>query len=284
MPELPEVETIVQDLDKKLKNNIISEIQVLNKKSLNLPAAKLKSLIGRKIKNVRRRAKMIIIELSKDFLVIHLKMTGQLVYKADHKIIAGGHPISGVGRELPNKFTRVIFKFKNGSSLFFNDVRKFGWIKLISYGQLDVMDKNLGVEPLSSNFGLEIFKRILIRKPKTTIKQALMDQAHLVGLGNIYSDEVLFAAAVRPMRRVASLEQTEIKKIWMVIPKILNYAIKHRGTSFSDYVDAKGEVGNFIKYLKVYGREGERCKKCLGKVEKTKIGGRSAHFCPKCQK
>ncbi len=284
MPELPEVETIVRDLNKKLKNKQIEEIQILNKKSLNLTPAKLRSLAGRIIKKVWRRAKMIIIALNKDFLVIHLKMTGQLVYKADHKIIAGGHPISGVGRELPNKFTRVIFKFKNGSSLFFNDVRKFGWIKLISHGQLDVMDKNLGVEPLSSNFSLEIFKSILVKKPKTTIKQALMDQTHLVGLGNIYSDEVLFAAGVRPMRRVISLKQNKIKKIWVAIPKILKYAIKHRGTSFSDYVDAKGEAGNFIKYLKVYGREGERCKKCLGKVEKTKIGGRSSHWCAKCQK
>ncbi len=285
MPELPEVETIVQDLNKKLKGKIIKELTVLDTKALNFSVAKFRKLVvGQVIKSVRRRAKMIIIELKNNFLLIHLKMTGQLVFKFGNSIVAGGHPITGVGKKLPNKFTRVTFVFNDNSQLFFNDVRRFGWIKLASGDELTKIVSDLGVEPLSKEFTLEKFREILAGKPNTTIKQAIMDQKFLAGLGNIYSDESLFLAGIKPRRKAKTLSENEIKKLWQAIPKILKYAVKYRGTSFNDYVDIRGEAGNFIKYLKVYGKAGERCRKCGSIIKKVKLGGRGTHWCDECQR
>ena len=285
MPELPEVETIVRDLAKRIKNKKITKIKVLDKKTFQLSEKETKTVIGKLIKAVKRRAKMIIIELSdNNFLVIHLKMTGQLVYQTKKQIIAGGHPIAHLGKILPNKFSRVIFKLNDGSKLYFNDVRRFGWIKLVKPSALAELDKDLGVEPLSLEFSLEKFEEILGRQKNQTIKQAIMDQKYLSGLGNIYADEALFTAKIKPLRQSKSLSEDEIKNLWQAIPKILKYAIAHRGTSFSDYVDAQGEVGNFIKYLKVYSRTGEQCKRCGAVVQQAKIAGRSAHWCNRCQK
>ena len=284
MPELPEVETIVRDLNLELKNKKIIAIESRDKKIFRLTARDVKNLIGRTVKSVRRRAKMIIIDFGANYLIIHLKMTGQLVYKTKSSVIAGGHPIANEGRELPNKFTRVILRFNDKSLLYFNDVRRFGWMKLMSAQEWARFNEKLGVEPLSRNFTLEYFKNFLWRKRKSTVKQALLDQKYISGIGNIYADESLFAARIKPFRRAHSLKPREIKKLWQAIPEILRRAIKHRGTSFNDYVDARGEAGNFIKYLKIYGRAGEKCKNCGRPIKKMKLGGRGAHWCDYCQK
>ncbi len=284
MPELPEVETIVRDLEKKLRHKKITGLESLDIKVFQLTPGQVKKIIGKKIKEVRRRAKMIIIDLGDDFLVIHLKMTGQLVLKTRSGLIAGGHPIINAGNELPNKFTRVIFKFSGANALFFNDVRRFGWIRLISKDDFLKLDKSFGAEPLAPGFTLEYFKRALSGKKKTSIKQALLEQGLIAGIGNIYADEALFLAGLRPFRRVKSLKSKEMEKLWRVIPGLLKKAIKYRGTSFSDYVDALGRRGNFIKFLRVYGRAGEKCFRCGGAVEKMKLGGRSTHWCGRCQK
>ncbi|MDO8592230.1 MAG: bifunctional DNA-formamidopyrimidine glycosylase/DNA-(apurinic or apyrimidinic site) lyase [bacterium] len=284
MPELPEVETIVRDLEHRLKNKKLTGIKSLDKKVFRLTAAEAKKIIGQPVRSVERRAKMIIINLGRDNLLIHLKMTGQLVYKSKAAIIAGGHPIKLERQDLPNKFTRVIFKFSDQSALYFNDVRRFAWVKLASAAELASLKGKLGAEPLGSDFTLDYLKKVLARKRKTTIKQALIDQKFISGIGNIYADESLFAARIKPMRRAGSLEPNEVKKLWQAIPKILRLAIKHRGTSFSDYVDARGQAGNFIKYLKVYGRAGQPCQGCAGLVKKIKLGGRGTHWCDECQK
>jgi len=284
MPELPEVETIVRDLDSKLKNKKITAVQFLDKKAIQAPIKEMKRIVGWTVRAVRRRAKMIIIDLGGSFLIIHLKMTGQLVLKSGGKLIAGGHPIINQGLELPNKFSRIIFKFNNQTVLYFNDIRRFGWVKLIREPDFLKFNQALGVEPLSADFTLEYFKQVLSRRPRTTIKQALLEQKYISGIGNIYADESLFLAGVKPFRRVKSLAPEEVKKIWRAIPRILRLAIKHRGTSFSDYVDARGRAGNFVKYLKVYGRAGEKCIKCGRLVKKMKLGGRGTHWCERCQK
>lgn len=284
MPELPEVETIARDLDKKLRNKKIKEVEVLDKKALNIGAPEFREqAIGQAVKSISRRAKMIIIELGEKYLLIHLKMTGQLVYVSKKEKIAGGHPMAREGKELPNKFTRVIFKFGDNSKLYFNDVRRFGWIKLADIKGLEENLKDLGIEPLSKEFILKKFKEILARKRNSAVKQALMDQRRVAGIGNIYADEILFEAGIKPFREIGTLSEPEIKKLWLAIPKILKYAVKRRGTTFSDYVDAEGEVGSFAKYLKVYGRAGEKCKKCGRLIKKMKLGGRSAHWCEACQ-
>ncbi len=287
MPELPEVETIVRGLDKKLKNKTIKEVEVLDKKALtlNIGAPKFREqAVGQAVKSISRRGKMIIIKLREKYLLIHLKMTGQLVLASDSEKIAGGHPIAHGGKELPNKFTRVIFKFSDNGKLYFNDVRKFGWVKLVDIKGLEENLKNLGVEPLSKEFTLKKFKEILARKNNAIVKQAIMDQKYIAGIGNLYADEILFTSGIKPFRQVKTLSESEIKNFWQAIPRVLKYAVKHRGTSFSDYVDAKGEVGSFAKYLKVYGRAGEKCKKCGQSIKKMKLGGRSAHWCDICQK
>jgi len=283
MPELPEIETIVRDLDKKLKNKRIIAIKSLDKKVFQLTPADVKRAVGKKIRVVKRRAKMIIIDLGKNSLVVHLKMTGQLVYVGSGRVIAGGHPIVNQNKILPNKFTRVIFKF-NKSTLYFNDMRRFGWIKLMSTDEFIKFNKQLGVEPLSSEFTPEYFNKILSFRQKILIKQVLLDQKYISGIGNIYADESLHIARIKPFRKVKTLKPAEITKLWRAIPKILKYAIKHRGTSFNDYVDAQGEAGNFIKHLKVYGRAGEKCKNCGQPVKKIKLGGRGTHWCDYCQK
>lgn len=226
-------------------------------------------------------------------------MTGQLVLKGvGHGLVAGGHPIVGpanggtgagpapqhAGPALPNKFSRAVFKFSDGSKLFFNDVRRFGWLKFLSRAGLDKEYRSLGVEPLTREFSLEKFKEILKRKKNTTIKQALFDQKYLAGIGNIYADESLFAARIKPQRKARSLKPAEIKKLWLSIRKILKLAIRHRGTSFSDYRDSRGQPGNFIKYLKVYGRAGSPCRVCGRPVKKSRLGGRGTHWCGHCQK
>ncbi|MDO8667779.1 MAG: bifunctional DNA-formamidopyrimidine glycosylase/DNA-(apurinic or apyrimidinic site) lyase [bacterium] len=284
MPELPEVETIVRDLDKKLKNKKLVAIDSRDKKVFQLSRKELKNLLGKKVIAVRRRAKMIVFDFGGYYLIIHLKMTGQLVLKTKTGWLAGGHPILNKSGGLPNKFSRVIFKFNDGSRLFFNDIRRFGWIKLIDKDEFLKFNLGLGIEPLSSDFTLEYFKQVLERRKRIKIKQALLEQKYLAGIGNIYADESLYAARLRPFRRVRTLKPAEIKRLWLTIPRILTLAIKHRGTSFSDYVDARGEQGNFIKYLKVYGRAGEKCGNCGGFVKKIKLAGRGTHWCDSCQK
>lgn len=294
MPELPEVETIATDLEKNLKGTVVKDFKVLNETTkraqplVNYPLAIFKrKLLGGKIEAVSRRAKMIVIKVGRSYLLVHLKMTGQLVYRAcgDKRcqIVAGGHPIVGVGQELPNKFTRAVFDFGDGSSLYFNDVRRFGWLRLLDENEWHAYEKTLGMEPLSREFDLAAFRAVLSRKKKTAIKQALLDQKHLVGIGNIYADEAMFMAGIKPTRQVSSLTGEETKKLWQAIPKVLRLAIKHRGTSFNDYRDASGEKGNFLKYLNVYGRSGEKCKRCGSTVKKIMLGGRGTHWCDSCQ-
>jgi len=284
MPELPEVETIVRDLNRKLRNKKIIAVDTSDKKVFQLSNREIKKVIGKKIRSIERRAKMIIFDLGDCRLIIHLKMTGQLVLRTKGELIAGGHPIINQGRDLPNKFSRVTFKFNDNSSLFFNDVRRFGWVKLAVGDEFIKFNEGLGVEPLGLNFTLEYFKQVLSSKKKSTIKQALLDQKKISGIGNIYADESLFQAGLKPFRRVKALKFNEIERLWLAIPKVLKHAIKYRGTSFSDYVDARGEAGNFIKYLNVYGRAGEKCKQCGGLIKKMKLSGRGTHWCGRCQR
>lgn len=287
MPELPEVETITLGLRKKIIGKKIEQVKIIDPNVISSDEKSfLRQVLGKKIKTISRRAKMIVTELSENkFLLIHLKMTGQLVYAPRiGKIVAGGHSINNISHTLPNKFTRLIFIFNNQSKLYFNDVRRFGWIKLIDKDALKKIYSDFGVEPLTKDFTLDKFKEILSHKKNTAVKSALMDQKYLAGLGNIYSDEVLFAARIKPTRIVKTLAMAEIKKLWEAIPRVLRYSIKYRGTSFNDYVDAEGGKGNFVKYLKVYGRGGKDCYGCRGRIKRIKIGGRSSHFCDFCQK
>jgi len=283
MPELPEVQTIASDLQVVLPKQILTSVKILWAKSLNVSALRLKKvLVGRPVKNVYRLGKSLIIDFGEQVLHIHLKMTGQLVWCSARLTLAGGHPIIGVGEELPNKFTRVVFNFEAGQ-LFFNDVRKFGWIKLLSVESLSEYKKKLGLEPFGTEFTLKNFNNNLKRKSRSKIKAALLDQSIVVGLGNIYVDEVLFASKIRPEKLVGKLKLADYQNLFKNIQQILKLAIKHRGTSFSDYRDARGSKGKYLKYLKVYGRGGQPCLACGKNLEKQRIAGRGTHWCKNCQ-
>lgn len=232
-----------------------------------------RALNGATIKKISRRAKILIFELDSGWsMLVHLKMTGQLIFK---KTAGSGH-----------KHTHVIFNFTDGSQLLFNDLRQFGSLKLVKTSELGdfFVKEGLGPEPLLKDFTLSDFKTLLVKKPRARIKQFLMDPKNIAGIGNIYSDEILFASRVHPLRRVISLKSEEIKKIYDNIKKILSLAIKLKGTSSSDYLDAFGRKGRFAQKLKVYGKEGEKCVKCKSRIVRIKIGGRSAHFCSVCQR
>lgn len=279
MPELPEVETISRQLNKLIAGKKIKEIEVRLPKMVKMPPARFKrALEGAKIKKVGRRAKILVFEADNGWsFLIHLKMTGQLIYQP---------AINERGPIAENKHTHAIFCFIDGSRMIFNDLRRFGYLKLVKTDKLGefFIKEGLGPEPLEKDFALADFEALLAKNSKAKVKQFLMDPKIIAGIGNIYSDEILFFSGVHPLRRNQTLKKEEVKKIFQGIKKILPEAIKAKGTSAENYVDAFGQKGSFLKKLKVYGREGEKCVKCKGEVVRMKIGGRSAHFCPLCQK
>ena len=211
------------------------------------------------------------------------KISGQPASATPKVLLAGGHPVGLVG-DLPNKFSHVIINFIDGSTLYFNDIRKFGWVKYATNIERDIARQKYGLEPFDKEYNLKNFTAILKRYPKRKIKQLLMDQEKISGLGNIYADESLFASGILPTRLAGGLKPQEIKNLFAVIPKILKFAISKGGTTADNYVRTDGSKGQMIKYLKVYGRGGESCKRCHGKISKIKLGGRGTHFCKKCQK
>lgn len=287
MPELPEVETIRRDLAKVLVGKKIVDVKVVNSRAVKVNADSFKkSLLNKKVKGIERIGKLMMLDLSDgNFLLIHLKMTGQLIYRHGHQIIEGGHNLPVFKEnDLPTKCTWVIWKFNDGSNLYFNDMRKFGYLKIVNQKEKEIIVAKYGIEPLAKNFTLANFKKVLDKR-KTSIKAVLLNQALVAGIGNIYADEICFAASIRPDRSVAKMSDTEIKKVFTASESILKKAIAHKGTTFKDYVNAHGGKGNFSDYLQVYKRVGEKCLRCKkGIITSKKIGGRTSHYCPVCQK
>lgn len=293
MPELPEVETVRQDLVKHLVGARFSQIKIINFKNVAPQATFLAKLLnGKEILAIRRKGKLLMVDLkdSRNHLLFHLKMTGQLVLKGKKESIAGGHNLSeesfskAVGGSLPNKFTRAIFDFRDGETLFFNDMRKFGYIKLVDEKELAlILQNNYGPEPLDGEFNFEYLKSIL-KNRRAPVKAVILNQKLIAGLGNIYADESLFLAGISPWRFASSLKTEEIKILVQVIKKVIKKAILARGTTFKDFVDGKGNKGGFIKKLKVYQRQGKNCFICSGIILKKKVAGRGTHYCPTCQK
>lgn len=276
MPELPEVETIKNELARKILNKKIVQVDVeksFTKKIFPTPEKFRRMLKGKTFNKINRRAKLLIIGFGKQHLLIHLKLTGQLVYALKPDI-----------ESLSGKFVRVVFRFTDGSALYFNDLRKFGYLKILGKSDLTKELEKYGVEPLSAEFKLKEWDKILERRPNKKIKIVLLDQEAVAGIGNIYSDEACFHAGVRPLRIVKSLSESEKRRLFHSIKKVLNLGIKHHGVSVDQYVRSTGKRGNFQNLLKVYGRKGEQCKKCGNKISSLKIGGRTSCFCPRCQK
>lgn len=288
---MPEVETIRRDLSVLVGKNIIG-LKLLSPKSASHPAAFfIKSLVGQKLIGISRRGKLLMLEMNNGyFLLVHLKMTGQLIYQSHKTKIVGGHSLSSgsyeksVGGKLPNKHTRAIFYFSGGGELFFNDLRKFGYLKLAKREELDkILENGYGPEPLTREFTAAALTAIL-KTRKTNIKAVLLNQKLVAGLGNIYVDEALFASKISPLRPANKVKPAEIIRFVKETNKLIAKAIISRGTTFNNYVDSKGKRGNFSSFLKVYGRRGEACLVCGNPISRIKLVGRGTHYCPNCQK
>lgn len=291
MPELPEVETIRRDLGVLIGKKIIA-LDLLSPKTASHSAAFFKkNLLQQKLKEIKRRGKLLIFSFANGyFLLVHLKMTGQLIYESKSAKIVGGHSLSSgsyeksVGGRLPNKHTRAIFDFSSGDRLFFNDLRKFGYLKLVLKDELvKILKNNYGPEPLTPEFSALALERIF-KNRKTNVKAILLNQRLIAGLGNIYVDEALFAARISPERIASNVSKAESKLLAGEINKLIKKAIENRGTTFNNYVDSQGKKGNFSNLLKVYGRSREKCLVCGQLILKHKLAGRGTHYCPNCQK
>jgi len=279
MPELPEVETIRRDLESVLVGTRITEVEFVHDAGVfrilrRFPSRKVfaREVTGRTIEGVDRRGKYLLFRLGPErILLLHLGMTGQLLFR----------PVTTA----PDRFARVVFRL-NGSKLEFADARKFGELYLYRPGHYEAIDLNrLGPEPLSRDLSRAYLSRTFQGR-KRAIKAVLLDQSVVAGIGNIYSDEILFAAGIDPRRPAGSLTRKEIDRLYRAITGILTRAVERRGTSARDewFVDARGRPGGFQAELKVYQRKDDLCPECGETVVRETIGGRSAHFCPRCQK
>lgn len=332
MPELPEVETICRGLVRTVVGRKITNVKVNLPKVINTSPQRFRQKIKNAwIRSVRRRAKIIIINLSNDFsLGIHLKISGQLLYvpkqvpikKHTHIIFDLGNKSERLCQKCHSESPDVHRRAKNliperrdftefslshsetprfaqsdiksegfritgrGFQLRFVDTRQFGYIKLCSPHQInEVLGLGkFGPEPLEKSFTRHIFQKLIRRRRSGQIKPLLLNQGFVAGIGNIYADEILFFSRIHPLRRADKLSPKEINNIFIGIKQILLKAIKHKGTSVDSYVEISGRKGNYERFLKVYGREGEGCVRCKTAIKRIKIGSRSAHFCPSCQK
>ena len=283
MPELPEVETVKCDLEKVILNKKITSIEVLLERIISPELNEfIKRLRSNSIIKISRRGKLLIFHLEDgDYLLGHLKMTGQFIYREHNFEVITGNPNIFV-KELPNKHTRVIFTFADESKLFFNDIRTFGYLKLINKDDLEFCLRNYGpyvFTNLEKDYFLNSFKN-----RKTNLKAFLLNQKILSGIGNIYVDEICFDAKIRPTRLVSSLTKKDKLNLYHSTKYIINLAVEHRGTSFSDYVDARGQKGGYAMLAKVYKRDGQPCYECQELITKIRLAGRGTHYCQKCQK
>lgn len=288
MPELPEVETVRRGLHELIIGRVVKKVVYDTAKSFPNASADVEQfLIGATISDVRRRAKVLLIDLSTDYtLVIHLKMTGQLVFRAPDVAFGAGHPNDSLIGELPDRSTRVTFTFADGSHLYFNDQRKFGWVKLIPTIEVPNIDfmKKVGPEPLEADFMPEQFAARFKRRAKSPIKAALLDQTVIAGVGNIYADESLWGAKIHPLRKVATITDAEFNKLYHELRDVMNLAIAKGGSTDKNYVNAEGKRGSYMDFARVFRREGLPCPRCGTIIVKFKAAGRGTHICPNCQK
>lgn len=277
MPELPEVETIRLQLVKYIKGSKILGVEILNPKYEILNKFQI---INSKIANIRRFAKQLSIDLNNNYsILIHVKMTGQLIYKGS-KLSPVSYSLSPkVIGGLGGKHTHVIFHFDNGD-LYYNDVRQFGWIRIANSEQ--VTANRYAPEPLK-DLTFEIFSRI-ISSSRRNIKVLLMDQTKIGGIGNIYANDALWLAEIRPQRIANSVQLAEQKKLYKAILSVLKAGLKYGGSSESSYVTPDGQEGNYQNHALVYGRQGKPCLKCKTKIEKFFLNGRGTYYCKLCQK
>jgi len=288
MPELPEVETVRRGLAELLPNRRIRTITHDWPKSFpNDPAQVDQFVIGTTVRTVRRRAKVLIIDLTSDYsFVIHLKMTGQLVFRSATEHFGAGHPNDSLIGDLPDKSTRVTITFDDDSKLFFNDQRKFGWMRLVATGLVEELPffQKVGPEPLADEFTAEVFATRLKRRKDSGVKATLLDQSVVAGIGNIYADESLWGAKIHPESKIRDLSMAQITALHTALLAVLRLSIEKGGSTDRNYVNHEGKRGSYLTFANVFRREGQPCPRCGTTIVKLRVAGRGTHICPHCQK
>ncbi len=288
MPELPEVETIRRGLNRLIVGKTIARARHCDspKSFPNDPTTVAHFLYGAHIAAVRRRAKVLLIDLDTRYtLVVHLKMTGQLVFVGAERW-GGGHPTDSLIHELPDRHTRVIIDFTDGARLFFNDLRKFGWMKLYPTAEVPNMPfmRRVGPEPLGDSCSSAVFIPRIRRRNNTTVKAAILDQSVIAGVGNIYADESLWLTRIHPATRVRMLNDRQLAALLTHIKNVLTLGIEMGGSTDKNYVDAEGNRGNYLQFAHVFRREGQPCQRHPDStIQKIRVAGRGTHVCPACQ-
>ena len=289
MPELPEVEVVKRSLNNKVKNSIIKSVKVNDGKlRYKIDKNQIKDIIGLRLQKISRRSKFLLFFFSKDIvMLVHLGMTGKFFFINQKNTKYKTSFYYDIDEEKDKKHDRVVFSLSRGQKIIYNDVRKFGFIKTVNSKKLskNLHLKFLGPEPLSNNFNLNYFKeRILKRKRK--IKDLLMDQKFVSGLGNIYVNEVLYFSKVNPSKNIFKISLHEVKNIIKFTKIVLKKSIKEGGSSIKNFENSDGKVGKYQQKFKVYNRANQSCKrvKCKSFIRRVIISNRSTFFCPDCQK
>ena len=288
MPELPEIETVKLGLQKYLVGHKITDIEV---KISKMFSGKKENILGVKITNIKRIGKGLIIEFDNDYLLVaHFKMTGQLVFRDKN---TGNLALSKKvgGDTLPSKYSHIIFTLDKGAMLYYNDLRQFGWIKVLKKNELMKMSffREMGPEPkvgkdlAGKELTLAYFKNV-IQKSNLAIKVILMDQKKIGGIGNIYANDALFLAGINPGRKGKSLNDEELEKLYEAVFAVIKKSLSFGGSSDENFVNALGQDGVYQEHTLVYGKKGQKCSKCGSIIEKIQLGGRGTFFCSKCQK
>ncbi|HTH71766.1 MAG TPA: bifunctional DNA-formamidopyrimidine glycosylase/DNA-(apurinic or apyrimidinic site) lyase [Candidatus Pristimantibacillus sp.] len=287
MPELPEVETVRMGLSALLPGRHVAKVEYDWAKSFpNSQTDVEQFLVGASVSGLRRRAKVLIIDLSSGYsLVIHLKMTGQLVFRSPAANFGAGHPSDSLVGQLPDKSTRVTFTFEDDSKLFFNDQRKFGWVRLMPTVEVENLDffKKVGPEPLAADFTAADFIVRLQRRKSSGIKAVLLDQTVVAGIGNIYADESLWAAKIHPETKVQAISNPKLTRLHEELRRIMHLSIEKGGSTDRNYVNHEGKRGSYLTFASVFRREGQPCPRCGTTIVKTRVAGRGTHICPHCQ-
>ncbi|MDR1450293.1 MAG: bifunctional DNA-formamidopyrimidine glycosylase/DNA-(apurinic or apyrimidinic site) lyase [Propionibacteriaceae bacterium] len=289
MPELPEVETVRRGLERLAVGRRISDVVIHEAKSFPVEAGTREDaaarLVGAKVTAARRRAKLLILDLDDDLsLVAHLKMTGQMVVRGSEDWGAG-HPTASLLAKLPDRSTRLEFGFDDGSRLFFNDQRKFGWVKALPTAAVEQLPfiAALGPEPFDPT-GYTEFRRRITRHSRASLKASLLDQTIVAGIGNIYADESLWAARLHPAVPVGQVSARKLREVFQAAGQVMQLSIDLGGSTDRNYVDAEGNPGAYLGFANVFRREGQPCHRCGTTIVKTRVAGRGTHLCPRCQR
>jgi formamidopyrimidine-DNA glycosylase len=276
VPELPEVETIRRDLEVRIVGRRITALRIPPDTGKPVPVLKgideasfREGVVGARIDGLERRGKYLALRLdTESFLVVHLRMTGALLHRASDAA--------------PDRFLRIVLVLDDGSELRFTDIRKFGGLWLVDE-LAEASSGSLGPEPLSEGFTVDVLTRAL-KGRKTPVKSVLLDQSRIAGIGNIYADEACYVAGIDPRRLAGKVSKPKVVKLHGAIQEVLLFGVESRGASFRDYHDVEGESGNMQMHVKVFRRTGKPCYACGSTIQRVRIGGRSTHYCPKCQR